>query len=58
MKTCACCGRKTMSPLPIPATFLMQNAAFNLNTCGFVRVQVIPARDKAAKSLLSVALMP
>lgn len=39
----------------VPDQFLMQNVAFNLNTYGFVRVQVPPNRYEAAKSLLSAA---
>lgn len=39
----------------VPDEYLMQNVAFNLNTYGFVRVQVPPGQYEAAKSLLSAA---
>jgi hypothetical protein len=39
----------------VPDQFLMQNVAFNLNTYGFVRVQVPPGQYETAKSLLSAA---
>ena len=37
----------------IPDQYLMQNIAFNLNTYGYVRVQVPPGQHDAAKNLLS-----
>jgi hypothetical protein len=42
-------------PAFIPDQFLMQNIGFNLNTYGYVRVQVSPKDYEAAKELLSGA---
>jgi hypothetical protein len=40
----------------VPDQFLMQNVAFNLNTYGFLRVQVTRGQYEAAKNLLSAFL--
>jgi hypothetical protein len=40
-------------PAFIPDQFLMQNIGFNLNTFGYVRIQVSPKDYEAAKELLS-----
>ncbi|MEI7937460.1 MAG: DUF2007 domain-containing protein, partial [Verrucomicrobiota bacterium] len=40
-------------PAFIPDQFLMQNIGFNLNTYGFVRIQVSPKDYEAAKEVLS-----
>ena len=40
-------------PAFIPDQFLMQNVGFNLNTYGYVRIQVSPKDYEAAKELLS-----
>jgi len=40
-------------PAFIPDQFLMQNIGFNLNTFGYVRIQVSPKDYQAAKELLS-----
>jgi hypothetical protein len=40
-------------PAFLPDQFLMQNVGFNLNTYGYVRVQVSPKDYEAAKELLS-----
>ena len=40
-------------PAFIPDQFLMQNIGFNLNTYGYVRIQVSPRDYEAAKELLS-----
>ncbi len=40
-------------PAFIPDQFLMQNIGFNLNTFGYVRIQVSPKDYEAAKQLLS-----
>jgi len=40
-------------PAFIPDQFLMQNVGFNLNTYGYVRVQVSPKDYEVAKELLS-----
>ena len=39
----------------IPDQFLMQTIAWNLNTYGFVRVQVSPSDYEAAKNFLFMA---
>jgi hypothetical protein len=39
-------------PAFIPDQFLMQNIGFNLNTYGYVRIQVSPKDYEAAKELL------
>jgi hypothetical protein len=39
-------------PAFIPDQFLMQNIGFNLNTYGYVRIQVSPKDYEAAKALL------
>jgi len=39
-------------PAFIPDQFLMQNVGFNLNTYGYVRIQVSPKDYEAAKELL------
>ena len=44
-------------PAFIPDQFLMQLAAFNENTFGFVRVQVSPQSYDAAKELLSARVV-
>jgi hypothetical protein len=40
-------------PAFIPDQFLMQNIGFNLNTYGYVRIQVSPKDYEAAKEFLS-----
>ena len=40
-------------PAFIPDQFLMQNIGFNLNTYGYVRIQVSPKDYEAAKEILS-----
>jgi hypothetical protein len=40
-------------PAFIPDQFLMQNIGFNLNTYGYVRIQVSPKDYEAAKEVLS-----
>ena len=40
-------------PAFIPDQFLLQNVGFNLNTYGYVRIQVSPKDFEAAKELLS-----
>ena len=40
-------------PAFIPDQFLLQNVGFNLNTYGYVRIQVSPKDYEAAKELLS-----
>lgn len=40
-------------PAFIPDQFLLQNVGFNLNTYGYVRIQVSPKDYAAAKELLS-----
>jgi Putative prokaryotic signal transducing protein/zinc-ribbon domain len=40
-------------PAFIPDQFLMQNIGFNLNTFGYVRIQVSPKDYETAKELLS-----
>ena len=40
-------------PAFIPDQFLMQNVGFNLNTYGYVRIQVSPKDYEAAKEFLS-----
>ena len=42
-------------PAFIPDQFLMQNVGFNLNTYGYVRIQVSPKDYEAAKEVLSAA---
>jgi hypothetical protein len=42
-------------PAFIPDQFLMQNVGFNLNTYGYVRIQVSPKDYEAAKEILSGA---
>ena len=42
-------------PAFIPDQFLMQNVGFNLNTYGYVRIQVSPKDYEAAKEVLSGA---
>lgn len=42
-------------PTFIPDQFLMQNIAWNLNTFGYVRLQVSPKDFSAAKELLSAS---
>jgi hypothetical protein len=39
-------------PAFIPDQFLMQNVGFNLNTYGFVRIQVSPQDYETAKEIL------
>ena len=41
------------SPAFIPDQFLLQNIGFNLNTYGYVRIQVSPKDYEASKDLLS-----
>jgi hypothetical protein len=53
MKYCAYCGKENEDQAVIPDQFLMQNVGFNLNTYGYVRIQVSPKDYEAAKEVLS-----
>jgi hypothetical protein len=45
-------------PVFIPDEFLMQAIAFNVNTYGFVRVQVPPSHYEAARAVLTEGFVP